>query len=85
MASQAKEVGDRLANEVRREMRIEKVEELAEILKANPDLAKAQVIRINHNLEETIKILGNGKIPPSPAKRPELDVVASKQGKKGKE
>ena len=41
-----------------RMMRIENVEELAEMLKVNPDLAKAQVVRINHNLEETIKILG---------------------------
>ena len=61
-------------NEVRREMRIEKVEELAQILRENPDLAKAQVDKINHNLEETLKILGNDKIPPSPKKRLDFDV-----------
>ena len=59
-------------------MRIEKIEELAQILRENPDLAKAQVDRINHNLEETIKILGNGKIPPSPEKRLEFDYSAKK-------
>ena len=36
-------------------MRIEKVEEIAEMLKNNPDLAKAQVDKINHNLQGAVK------------------------------
>ena len=74
MASQAKEVGDRLANEVRREMRIEKVEELAQLLKENPDLAKAQMDKINHNLQGAIKASLSMLPPPSHKKSHSVDV-----------